>query len=100
MLRIDYAVMMVAGTLAIVAAVVAAYFAIRNRLSRDPDLQEFAQRVDDARAARVVADSEAEAGAPVGGPGLEGQPFPDEAGAQEEQECREATDDRAVDPVG
>lgn len=46
MLRLDFAVMVIAGTLALVAGAAAASLAIRHRLAADPDLREFVQRAE------------------------------------------------------
>lgn len=49
MYRIDYAVMMIAGTLALVAAAITAFLWIRHHLANDPDLLEFVERVEKGR---------------------------------------------------
>lgn len=65
MYRIDYAVMVIAGTLALVAAAITAFLWIRHRLSNDPDMQEFMERVDRGRAGDDC-DDDAEDGSSVG----------------------------------
>lgn len=79
MFRLDFAVMMVAGTLALVGLILIVYFVIRDRLAADPELSDFSRRVEASR--------------------LEGQPFPHEAGAQVDQEDRQASDDPSVDAI-
>lgn len=61
MLRIDYAVMVVAGTLTLAGAILIAYFWIRDRLARDPGLQEFMERVEAGSAAGDGARAQGDA---------------------------------------
>jgi len=64
--RLDLAVMMVAGTLALVGLVAAAVVVVRNRLADDPDLRDFMDRVERGRPGGDVEAGDPENGSSAG----------------------------------